>query len=197
MGAKVQEEVLAVLNGGIMPMGWNETTIVLIPKVKNPESLTQYRPTSLCNVLYKLISKVFANRMKGILPDLISPTQSAFVPGRMIADNVLLAYEITHLMHKKKGGRQGLVEVKLDMSKAYDRVEWRLLERMMLTMGFAATWVSLVEMCVLNLIQGQGERKLNGFLSSRERPTSRRSLIFVSLHHMCRSFFQIAAACST
>lgn len=105
IGPKIKEEVLDVLNGGEMLAGWNETTIVLIPKVKSPESLTQYRPISLCNVLYKLISKVLANRLKVILPDLISPTQSAFVPGRMITDNVLLAYEITHLMHKKKGGQ--------------------------------------------------------------------------------------------
>jgi hypothetical protein len=102
VGGKVQEEVLAVLNGGGMPVGWNETTVVLIPKVKSPEKITEYRPISLCNVLYKLISKVLANRLKVILPDIISPTQSAFVPGRMITDNVLLAYEITHLMHSKK-----------------------------------------------------------------------------------------------
>jgi hypothetical protein len=64
VGPKVQEEVLAVLNGGNMPMGWNETTIVLILKVTNPERITQFRPISLCNVLYKLISKVLANRLK-------------------------------------------------------------------------------------------------------------------------------------
>jgi hypothetical protein len=70
MGGKIQEEVLGVLNGGPMPEGWNETMIVLIPKVKNPERITEYRPISLCNVLYKLISKVLSNRLKGILPDL-------------------------------------------------------------------------------------------------------------------------------
>uniref|UniRef100_A0A453K4Y3 Reverse transcriptase domain-containing protein n=3 Tax=Aegilops tauschii subsp. strangulata TaxID=200361 RepID=A0A453K4Y3_AEGTS len=143
MGAKIQEEVLSVLNGGDMPAGWNETIIVLIPKVKNPDRLTQYRPISLCNVLYKLISKVLANRLKVILPDIISPTQSAFVPGRMITDNVLLAYEITHMMHRKKGGRDGLVAVKLDMSKAYDRVEWDFLEKMMVHMGFSSAWRGL------------------------------------------------------
>lgn len=66
----------------------------------------------------------------------------------MITDNVLLAYEITHLMHKRKGGRKGLVAVKLDMSKAYDRVEWGFLERVMIKMGFAEQWVHLIMKCV-------------------------------------------------
>jgi hypothetical protein len=91
VGPKIQEEVLRVLNGAVMPEGWNETTIVLIPKVKNMESLMQYQPTSPCNVLYKLIAKVLANRLKVILPELISRTQSAFVPRQVITDNVVLA----------------------------------------------------------------------------------------------------------
>jgi hypothetical protein len=148
VGPKIQQEVLDVLNGGMMPDGWNETTIVLIPKLKSPERITDFRPISLCNVLYKLISKVIANRLKIVLPHIISPTQSAFVPGRMITDNVLLAYEVTHRMRRRKGGRDGLIAVKLDMSKAYDRVEWVFLEKIMLKLGFASAWVDVVMNCV-------------------------------------------------
>jgi hypothetical protein len=150
-----------------MPSGWNETTIVLIPKVKNLEKLTEYRPISLCNVIYKLISKVLANKLKCLLPDIISPTQSAFVPGRMITDNVLLAYEFTHQMHMRKGGREGLVAVKLDMSKAYDRVEWLFLEKMMKRMGFNDQWVRLIMKCV-KLVSYRV--KVNGKLTKAFKP---------------------------
>jgi hypothetical protein len=80
-GDEITQEVLLAMETRIIPDGWNYTTVVLIPKVDNPESISQYRPISLCNMIYKIISKMLAQRLKIILPDVISPTQSAFVPG--------------------------------------------------------------------------------------------------------------------
>lgn len=148
VGDVVQGEVLEVLNGGQIPAGWNETVIVLIPKVKNPTHLKELRPISLCNVVFKIVTKVIACRMKEVLDVVISPSQSAFVSGRLITDKDLIAYETTHFMRQRKGGRDGLAAVKLDMSKAFDRVEWPFLEKIMLKLGFSNSWVQLVMRCV-------------------------------------------------
>jgi ribonuclease HI len=115
VGEEVTKEVLQALNTGTIPEGWNETAIVLIPKVESPELITQFRPISLCNVVYKVISKVLSKRLKVILPEIISKTQSAFVPGRLITDNVLVAYECFHAIKKKRQGKRGMCAVKLDM----------------------------------------------------------------------------------
>ena len=106
-----------------MTPGINHTNIVLIPKVKNSIKMSNFRPISLCNVIYKIISKVLANCLKQILPYIISPTQSAFVPDKLITDNVLLAYETLHAMNTRKKGKKGSLALKLDISKAYDMVE--------------------------------------------------------------------------
>jgi hypothetical protein len=148
VGERVKEEVLAVLNGSAMPDGWNDIVIVLIPKTSSLEMLKDLRPISLCNVVYKLVSKVLANRLKLVLPKIISPSQSAFVPGRLITDNVLLAYELTHYLNQRKWRKMGVDAIKLDMSKAYDRVEWSFLEKMMSRLGFSEQWVQMVMKCV-------------------------------------------------
>jgi hypothetical protein len=136
VGQDVTRGVLSCLNSGQLLTSINQTFITLIPKVKNPEKVIEFRPISLCNVIYKLVSKVIANRLKTILPHLISDSQSAFVPGRLIIDNVLVAFETLHHMHTTKMGRDGAMALKLDMSKAYDRVEWNYLESIMRKMGF-------------------------------------------------------------
>jgi hypothetical protein len=116
----VGKAVLDFLNHGIFVPSLNSTNIVLIPKNKSPTRVTDYRPISLCNVLYKLIAKVLANRMKKMLHSIISPNQSAFVPGRLITDNVIVAFEALHSMNTRLKGRKGYLALKLDMSKAYE-----------------------------------------------------------------------------
>jgi hypothetical protein len=120
--ASITTAVLGFLNGGDLPEDINKTLLVLIPKVANPQELSQYRPISLCNVLYKICSKAMANRLRKILDEIISEEQSAFVPGRLITDNVLVAYECIHYLRNKKG-KSGACAIKLYMAKAYDRVE--------------------------------------------------------------------------
>ena len=114
----------------------NDTYICLILKVKSPQKITEFRPISLCNVVYRLISKILANRLKRVLDAVIDELQSAFVPGRLITDNVLVAFETMHCIDQRKKGKKALMAIKLDMSKAYDKVEWLYLETMMRKMGF-------------------------------------------------------------
>lgn len=114
---------LSILNSGMSPGPLNETMIVLIPKARNPKRITEYRPISLCNVVYKLVSKVLVNRMKGLLNELISQNQSAFIPRQCVVDNAILGYECIHALKSKRSGRASWASLKLDMSKTYDRVE--------------------------------------------------------------------------
>lgn len=106
------------------PADFNNTNLVLIPKKDNACNMKDFRPIALCNVLYKILAKVLANRLKLILPGLITENQSAFLPGHSIIDNVLIALEVLHRMKIKLGRSDGEVALKLDISKAYDRLDW-------------------------------------------------------------------------
>ena len=119
--------ILAWLNSGKLPYPINHTFVTLIPKVKNPVLVPQYRPISLCNVLYKIFFKVLTNRLKKFMPELITEHQFAFAKNRLISDNVLIAFKTLHCMKNHNSGKTGFMALKLDMSKAYDRVEWNYL----------------------------------------------------------------------
>ena len=164
----ITKEVLQFLNGGILPHDWNKTVIVLIPKVLNPESLKDLRPISLCNVLYKIASKVLASRLKVILPEIISQNQSAFIPRRLITDNILVVHELTHFLQNKRSGGDCFAALKLDMTKAYDRVEWHFLRWMMEKMSFDSRWINLIMQCVSTVSY---KIKVNGELMEEIVPT--------------------------
>lgn len=141
-------ECIRVLNSNELLRELNKMVVVLIPRKDEPEHMGDLRPISLCNVLYKIISKVLLNRLKLVLPTLISSEQSAFLKGRLITDNVQIAVEAFHFLKRKRQGEKGVAALKLDMSKAYNRLEWGFLKEMMKTMGFGDRWVKFVMMCV-------------------------------------------------
>ncbi|XP_024630887.1 uncharacterized protein [Medicago truncatula] len=110
--------------------------------------MRDWRPISLCNVLYKLISKVLANRLQVVLPKCIFDSQLAFVSGRSILDNALVAIEVINSMNTNTRIVDGSVALKLDISKAYDRIDWDYLKGVMVRMGFNSQRVQWMTICV-------------------------------------------------
>ena len=108
IGEVVTSTIIDFLNFGLTLPKYNETYIFLIPKVKEPKKVTDYRPINLYNVVFKIASKAIANKMKQFLPSIISDTQSAFVHRMLITDNVLVAFEAMHHINQKKGGKMGV-----------------------------------------------------------------------------------------
>ncbi|XP_050233384.1 uncharacterized protein LOC126681873 [Mercurialis annua] len=133
---------------GTLPISINDTLVILIPKRVSPSVLGDLRPISLCNVIYKVFSKVLANRLKGILNSIVGESQCAFIQGRLISDNILIAGKVSHYLNRKTQGKDGVAVLKVDMSKAYDRIEWHFLRAIMLKFGFHEKWVQLVMACV-------------------------------------------------
>eukprot|EP00253_Pinus_taeda_P009137 PITA_09137 len=119
----------------------NSTFLALIPKTEEAKTPDKFRPIALCNVIYKIISKVIASRLKTILLGIISEEQSGYVEGRQIFENILLAEEMIHSLHSRKIAS---MLMQLDLSKAYEKVSWRYLEAVLKAFGFCSTWIKWV-----------------------------------------------------
>lgn len=132
---------------GTFPAEMNRTLIALIPRQQPPTSMSHFRPISLCNVAVKVISKVLANRLKPLIPTLTSDCQSSFVPQCQAVDNIIVAQEVVHSLRKWKGKVGGLI-AKIDLEKAYDRIEWNFLKQLLLSIGFSPIIVQLILYCI-------------------------------------------------
>ena len=148
VGKSVIRAVQAFFHSGLMLKEINHTFLALIPKVDNPSCVNHFRPISLCSTIYKIISKVLTRRLKGLLGKIIHPLQGAFVPERLIQDNILLAHEIFHSF-RRKGGKSGWIAIKLDMEKAYDRLEWPFVLTMLEKLVFCSRCISWIKECII------------------------------------------------
>lgn len=146
----------------------NNTNICMIPKTLNSKRMCEYRPISLCNAAYKVISKLMARRMKSVLPHIISETQAAFVEGCLISDNILVAHELLHTLSSDNKCSSEYISIKTDISKAYDRVEWAFLDKAMKAMGFSEAWRGFIMSCVRSV---RYQVLINGSPFGRITPT--------------------------
>ena len=132
---------------GKLPPSLNHTLITLIPKREAPETPDHFRPISLINSIYKAISKLLVTRLRPILQREISPLQNAFTQDRSIHDNLFIAQEALNTFHKSHN-KTGWCALKLDMEKAYDRIEWDFLWQTLEAFGFPSKWILWIKECV-------------------------------------------------
>ncbi|KAL6551245.1 hypothetical protein OROMI_021733 [Orobanche minor] len=156
ISSDVFDAVVDFFSGSPMPRAFTTTTISLIPKNNNPQSWKDFRPISLCNSTYKIISKILSKRLASILPSFINSAQSGFIKGRNITDNILTAHEVTHDISQSITN----TIIKLDMEKAYDRINWNFIFQVMTRFGFSVAWVNFIKSCISNcwfsiLVNGQ------------------------------------------
>ncbi|KAF7838798.1 ribonuclease H [Senna tora] len=136
------------LSRGNLLRSLNKTNIVLMPKNDEANSFKDYRPISLCNTAYKVISKTMTNRLQPLMKDIILPYQNAFVKDRSIHDNLILAKEILHYINGCRKTKKSWAALKVDLHKAYDKISWQFLEDVLRHMKFPPLWCKLIVECV-------------------------------------------------
>ncbi|CAL1387549.1 unnamed protein product [Linum trigynum] len=139
VGGSVVEVVCSFFRTSRILRSFNHTWLTLIPKVDNVESVRQLFPISLCQFVYKIITKIMTERLAQILSNVISEGQNAFIRERQIVDNVLLGYELMHYLKYKNRGKKGYMALK---------VEWPFLFAVLSKLGFSHTWIGWVQECL-------------------------------------------------
>jgi len=146
VGREMIAAVKEFLSTGCLLQQWNSTIISLIPKKANANRMTEFRPISCFNTLYKVASKLLSNRLKAALPKLISSAQSAFVPGRLLVENVLLATELVSGYKWIEISKRCMLKV--DLQKAFDSLNWEFILNTLEALGFPSHFRKLVSQCI-------------------------------------------------
>lgn len=143
----VTEKILTIFTSKHIPSYLNQTLVALIPKRNGPEVFGHFRPISLCTSIYKTVSKIIVNRIKPHMQHLISLLQDAFIPGRKGLDNMIIAQEILHSVEKKKG-RSGTMALKIDLEKAFARLEWSFIREVLVNFNFPSNLIAIIMDCI-------------------------------------------------
>lgn len=146
-GPIVIKEVTSFFQTGMMKEGIAHSNLVLIPKTTAPTKVTEFRPISVCNLLYKVISKIIASKMQPWMDVIISKSQTTFIPGREISKNIIILREIIHSFRKQTRGEPQFV-LKADLAKAFDSVKWDLLFYLLPHYGFPPKLCGWIQACV-------------------------------------------------
>lgn len=150
-----------------MPRQTNATVISLIPKIAGASSLSDFRPVSLCNTVYKIISKILSSRLKTITQETVQRNQVGFVKGRQLGENVLLASELVTDFHKRGSITKGCLQV--DISKAFDSIEWEFILNILLAFNLPPEFIVWIKTCITSpyySISLNGE--LSGFFPGKK-----------------------------
>lgn len=134
-------------NGSLPIAAVNGTLISLIPNVPHSETITQFRPINLCNVNYKILTKILVQRIQPFVSKLIGEEQASFVPGRQITNNIVIVQEIVHSMHSQKGKNCSMA-IKVDLEKAYDRLYQDFIHETLLLASLPESLINLIMNCV-------------------------------------------------
>ena len=142
--------VLSFFTDGCLPREANSSLIVLIPKTTNPTSMNNFRPISLCNVVYKVISKLLIAKLRPLLHKIIFPCQSAFIPSRWIAENQVIVHKLLHNFKTRKV-KSGFMAIKLNLHKAYYRFNWNFIHAILKNLGFNSIFISWILTCITSV----------------------------------------------
>ncbi|XP_062075831.1 uncharacterized protein LOC133779952 [Humulus lupulus] len=146
IGAKISQAVLGFFQDGFLPKSLNETVISLIPKVADPKSASDYRPIACCNTLYKCISKLLCTRLSEVLPFLVHSNQGAFIKNRNLAHNIMIFQDLLKGYTRKNISARCIM--KIDLSKAYDTVDWLFVEKLLKSLCFPSRFINWIMVCL-------------------------------------------------